>query len=818
MAFLKTFSTILTFLWDLGTLAYALLYGKLRLSELWKQVVGAKASAITGDVIRSPPSGETVVGVKPLPPPTRLVRNPPESDTDIFSKHNCAVSGLCRAIVQRNVELVNTICQAAPFLASTKHSLGFYPLVAAVLSGEPEIVHFLLTQPGVRVDTSGDRDDSNDSSSDGSDDDDSDDDDSFELRKFLRSEFSSNPSHRIVPGASTLHYACMSNNPAVVWAICQSSVDFHRKDSRGKFPVDYIDSSSSDGLEVLRAYGAAYEDWQKKRKTFSGIALRTAAEAIFRKDPELFKSIINRSPNILEEHDITGWTLLHVAAMNEFMYFVEYIVTKSPTIVNARGKGFQTCQQYVSPTYTRISSIDGATALHIACLYGNFNMIELLLKAGADWTIADELGLTPEYYMLTGPGETQAIKFKGMCDDEERKRKGPPAPENTIGKPWGGSETPDGVKTPVDTVVGTGEMKVDEPKLPPPRDVEKIISSKIVGQRGAVHSVASAIRMRENGWSDPYRPLVMLFLGSSGVGKTELAKQLALYSHGKSDLPANTEVTLADMETDCNFIRIDMSDYQQSFTSSNLIGSPKGYVGYDEGGILTRSLEKNPNAVVLLDEIERAHPDILTAFLQVFDEGRITDSKHGVIYCENATFIMTSNLASEEIKKAAPLLRQMANRIEEQPGQYARVAGNFIRRIQPVLKGAFKRDEFVGRINETVIFLPLSKEEVGAIIIKELKAWKKRAEENHNIHISWSSEVVDKITKSYNVNFGARSVINEVTRTAVMQIAEAQIKGILEKNSLAYLTMSEAGNIELRTERREGYRVLERRGCRFHLY
>lgn len=134
--------------------------------------------------------------------------------------------------------------------------------------------------------------------------------------------------------------------------------------------------------------------------------------------------------------------------------------------------------------------------------------------------------------------------------------------------------------------------------------------------------------------------------------------------------------------------------------------------GYDEGGVLTRSLEKNPNAVVLLDEIERAHPDILTAFLQVFDEGRITDSKHGVIYCENATFIMTSNLGSEEIKKAAPLLRQMANRIEEQPGQYARVVGNFNRRIHPVLKGAFKRDEFVGRINETVIFLPLSKEEV----------------------------------------------------------------------------------------------------------
>lgn len=198
---------------------------------------------------------------------------------------------------------------AAPFLASTKHSLGFYPLFAAVLSGAPEIVHIILAQRGVRVSSvKVERDDSDDDGSSSSDNNDSDDseDDSF---RFLRTEFSSNPRHRVVRGATALHYACMSNNQAIVWAICQKSVDFHQKDSRGKVPVDYIDSSSSEGIEVLRIYGSAYEEWQRKRKAFNGsescnlytfsrqtqcssclVALRNAAEAIFRKDPELFKS------------------------------------------------------------------------------------------------------------------------------------------------------------------------------------------------------------------------------------------------------------------------------------------------------------------------------------------------------------------------------------------------------------------------------------------------------------------------------------------------------------------------------------------------
>lgn len=136
--------------------------------------------------------------------------------------------------------------------------------------------------------------------------------------------------------------------------------------------------------------------------------------------------------------------------------------------------------------------------------------------------------------------------------------------------------------------------------------------------------------------------------------------------------------------------------------------------GYDEEGFLTRRLRKSPRAIVLLDEIEKAHPDVLTVFLQVFDDGRITDTKRGVIQCQNAVFIMTSNLAADEIKAASPMLRKLVERTEDRPEEYTRVVGEFNRGIHPVLKRSLRRDEFLGRINQIVVFLPLNEEEVRA--------------------------------------------------------------------------------------------------------
>lgn len=152
-----------------------------------------------------------------------------------------------------------------------------------------------------------------------------------------------------------------------------------------------------------------------------------------------------------------------------------------------------------------------------------------------------------------------------------------------------------------------------------------------------------AIRRKENGWADDEHPLVFLFLGSSGIGKTELAKQLAAYIH--KDKPTG-------------FIRLDMSEYQEKHEVAKLIGAPPGYIGHDDGGQLTKRLKKCPGAVVLFDEVDKAHPDVLTVLLQLFDEGRLTDGRGKTIECKNAIFIMTSNLASDEIAQHGLSLRE----------------------------------------------------------------------------------------------------------------------------------------------------------------
>merc|ERR1739838_786248 len=164
-------------------------------------------------------------------------------------------------------------------------------------------------------------------------------------------------------------------------------------------------------------------------------------------------------------------------------------------------------------------------------------------------------------------------------------------------------------------------------------------------------TVAASIRRKQNGWFDENHPLVFLFLGSSGIGKTELAKQLAAYLHQDSKKAS---------------IRLDMSEYQEKHEVAKLIGSPPGYIGHDQGGQLTKKLRDNPESVVLFDEVDKAHPDVLTVLLQLFDEGRLTDGKGKTIECKNALFVMTSNLASTEIAEHALQLRREAQEVAKQ--------------------------------------------------------------------------------------------------------------------------------------------------------
>ncbi|KAB0349885.1 hypothetical protein FD754_014742, partial [Muntiacus muntjak] len=318
--------------------------------------------------------------------------------------------------------------------------------------------------------------------------------------------------------------------------------------------------------------------------------------------------------------------------------------------------------------------------------------------------------------------------------------------------------------------------------------LEQRLKEHIIGQESAIATVGAAIRRKENGWYDEEHPLVFLFLGSSGIGKTELAKQTAKYMH---------------KDAKKGFIRLDMSEFQERHEVAKFIGSPPGYIGHEEGGQLTKKLKQCPNAVVLFDEVDKAHPDVLTIMLQLFDEGRLTDGKGKTIDCKDAIFIMTSNVASDEIAQHALQLRQEAlemsrNRIAENLGDVQisdkiTISKNFKENvIRPILKAHFRRDEFLGRINEIVYFLPFCHSELIQLVNKELNFWAKRAKQRHNITLLWDREVADVLVEGYNVHYGARSIKHEVERRVVNQLAAAYEQDLLPGGCTLRITVEDS--------------------------
>lgn len=277
--------------------------------------------------------------------------------------------------------------------------------------------------------------------------------------------------------------------------------------------------------------------------------------------------------------------------------------------------------------------------------------------------------------------------------------------------------------------------------------LEETIGKRVVGQEFAVHAVSEAIRRSRAGLNDPQRPLgVFLFLGPTGVGKTELAKALA--------------EQLFDQEE--AMVRLDMSEYMERHTVSKLIGSPPGYVGYEEGGQLTETLRRRPYAVVLLDEIEKAHHDVFNILLQVFDEGRLTDSKGRRVNCKNALFIMTSNLGSEELMAA----------VEKQALSKERV----LKIVDPILKRHF-RPEFLNRLDEVLPFLPLQRKDMGKIVTLQLEHVAGRLRERH-IELAWDAGVVDLLAEEgYDPAFGARPLKRLVQQKVVNPLSTALLEG-----------------------------------------
>ncbi|XP_077154975.1 mitochondrial disaggregase isoform X2 [Ranitomeya variabilis] len=475
-----------------------------------------------------------------------------------------------------------------------------------------------------------------------------------------------------------------------------------------------------------------------------------------------------------------GWTALMVAAIGRNHSVVKSLLCAgadpnlgddfSSVYEVAKEKDLHSLQVLVtredefSNRLNNRTSFRGCTALHYSVLMDDYGTVRALLEAGADPMQKNEMGHTPLDYAREGEIKRMLKEWESKFQVAQRKR------------------------------------ELEERRRFP---LEQRLREHIVGQEGAIATVGAAIRRKENGWSDDEHPLVFLFLGSSGIGKTELAKQTARYLH--KDIKKG-------------FIRMDMSEFQEKHEVAKFIGSPPGYVGHEEGGQLTKKLKACPNAVVLFDEVDKAHPDVLTIMLQLFDEGRLTDGKGKTIECKDAIFIMTCNAGSDEIAHHALQLRQEAQEMNRK-----RLAGNLddiqtekitISKhfkdnvIRPILKAHFRRDEFLGRINEIVYFLPFCRSELSLLVLKELNTWAKKAKQRHDITLIWDREVMDVLADGYNVHYGARSIKHEVDRRVVNQLAAAYEQDLLPRGCTLRIAVDDSDKHVLKgkgtTEEDEG--------------
>ncbi len=263
--------------------------------------------------------------------------------------------------------------------------------------------------------------------------------------------------------------------------------------------------------------------------------------------------------------------------------------------------------------------------------------------------------------------------------------------------------------------------------------LEDELHKRVIGQDEAIRAVSDAVRRSRAGLQDPNRPIAsFIFMGTTGVGKTELAKALADYLFNDENM----------------MTRIDMSEYQEKFSVSRLIGAPPGYVGYDEGGQLTEAVRRKPYSVVLFDEIEKAHPDVFNILLQVLDDGRLTDNKGRVVNFKNTIIIMTSNLGSQFIQQ------QMEKLTEGNREQTIRETKN---KVMEMLKKTI-RPEFLNRIDDIIMFLPLTKHEIAEVVTLQLKRVAKMLEQQ-GFNLKWTDRAVDYLANvGYDPEFGARPV------------------------------------------------------------
>ena len=284
-------------------------------------------------------------------------------------------------------------------------------------------------------------------------------------------------------------------------------------------------------------------------------------------------------------------------------------------------------------------------------------------------------------------------------------------------------------------------------------ELEGLLHERVVGQDEAVKAVSRAIRRARSGLKDPDRPIgSFMLLGPTGVGKTELAKALSEVMFGSEDA----------------LIRVDMSEFMEKYSTSRLIGSPPGYVGYDEGGQLTEKIRQKPYSVILLDEVEKAHPDVFNLLLQVLDDGHLTDSKGRKVDFRNTIMIMTSNIGATQIREE----KNVGFNVQDVTKDHKAMQ----KRILEELKKAF-RPEFLNRIDETVVFHSLSKDEIHTIVQIMSKAIIKRLKEQ-DIQVKITPSAIDVIGKAgFDPEYGARPIRRALQKEIEDRLSEALLGG-----------------------------------------
>lgn len=290
-------------------------------------------------------------------------------------------------------------------------------------------------------------------------------------------------------------------------------------------------------------------------------------------------------------------------------------------------------------------------------------------------------------------------------------------------------------------------------------NMEKLLSSRVVGQNRALKVISDAIRRSRSALADPNKPIgAFLFLGPTGVGKTEVVKALAEFLFDSSD----------------NIVRIDMSEYMEKHSVSRLIGAPPGYVGYDEGGQLTEAVRRRPYSVVLLDEVEKAHRDIFNVLLQVFDEGRLTDGQGRIVDFKNTIIIMTSNVGSEFIMNENLSDKEIENKIDENLHQ-------------------FFRPEFLNRIDERVVFKKLSRDNLAGIVNIQMEKLLRRIQDQ-GIDLSWDDKAVNYLAKKgYDPSFGARPLKRVIQREIINELSKKLLSGEIKKEDRLKVSSHDLG-------------------------